>query len=231
MKRNFLNDSENAEISLAQICFEQLENDIIQGVLKPGEKLKVEPLKERFDVGQSPIREALSKLSGLGLVESEENRGFRVTSVSEADIRDCFAVMTIIENICLAWSMQQGDDDLKANIVAQLYKLSLVEQDGAIRSYQSWVERNYEFHLALIAGCKSPLLLELRRFVYSRFDRYCRISYRLLKNKFHSNYEHHEKLAQAVLARDVALSEKLMTEHINGSLESIIEIFKDNDLF
>jgi len=228
MKRSiqFLSD-----LSLAQQCFERLQLEIVGGVLKPGEKLKVEPIKDRFGIGQSPVREALSKLSALGLVETEENKGFRVAAISQADIRDCYAVMTAIESLALTWSIKHGDDEWKANIVAQLYKLSLVEQSTVPVSDDVWLERNADFHLALISGCKSPLLLELRSSIYSKFDRYCRMSYGLSNQNLHINHEHHKELADAVLARDTVRAKKLMHDHINGALEDVIQIFKDQNLF
>ena len=77
-----------SESTLAQQCYVQLQDEIIAGTLKPGEKLKVEPIKQRFGIGQSPVREALSRLAARGLVEVEDNKGFRVAMISQADIRD-----------------------------------------------------------------------------------------------------------------------------------------------
>lgn len=224
-KVRFTSDS-----TLSQQCYEQIQNEIIDGVLKPGEKLKVAILKDRFSVGQSPVREALSRLAAFGLVDSEDNKGFRVATISESDIRDTYAIFTNIENIALAQAIEHGDDTWEASIVAELHKLALIENRNTFDSYALWAERNYNFHVALISGCNSPTLLEIRRNLYMKFDRYCRMTYQFTKDQLMVNHEEHKKLAAAVLQRDTKAAQALMTHHINGPLEDVIKKFRDNKL-
>lgn len=219
-----------SENTLAQQCYEQIQNEIIEGILKPGEKLKVGPLKERFSIGQSPVREALSRLAAFGLVDAEENKGFRVSAISEADIRDTYSTFTRIENMALALAIEKGDDVWEASIVATLHTLGLIENTNAFNSYTLWAERNYNFHVALISGCNSPMLLEIRRNIYMKFDRYCRMAYQITKDKLSVNHKEHKKLAEAVLQRDIKKAQALMTYHINGALEDVIKKFHENKL-
>ena len=219
-----------SDSTLAQQCYDQLQYEIIEGILKPGEKLKVGPIKTRFSIGQSPVREALSRLVACGLVDIEDNKGFRVAAISEEDIRYTYKTFTQIENMALALAIEKGDDAWEANIVAALYKLGLIENKDAFDSYAVWAERNYNFHVALISGCKSPTLLEIRRAVYIKFDRYCRMAYHLTKEELSINHEEHKKLATAVLERDIKKAQALMTYHINGALENVIKKFKENTL-
>ncbi len=217
--------------TFAQQCYEQLQLEIVQGILKPGEKLKVEPIKNRFGIGQSPVREALSRLAAFGLVEVEDNKGFRVAEISELDIRDTYAVFTEIETLALVWAIEHGDEEWETNIVAQLYRLSTVELSTSPVSPSFWAQRNYDFHVALISGCKSATLLEIRRHLYMKFDRYCQMSYRLSDYSSHGNHQAHKELADAVLKRDIVKAKALLFEHINSPLEDIIKEFKQHELF
>lgn len=219
-----------SESTLAQQCYEQLQNEIVEGILKPGEKLKVEPIKERFSIGQSPVREALSRLVACGLVQAEDNKGFYVAAISEADIRDTYDTYARIETTALAMAIERGDDAWQADIVSTLYSLGLIETKGEIPSYAVWAERNYNFHVALIAGCKSPTLLEIRRMVYMKFDRYCRMSFHVSKDSLSVNHQEHQKLAQAVLQRDIKEAHALMEYHIMGAIEDVVKKFKENHL-
>src|SRR5438445_8464393 len=108
------------EQTLSQQCYEQLKLDIIDGTLKPGEKLKTATIKERFEIGQSPIREALSRLVASGLVETQDNKGFRVTKLSEKNIRDIYETFAHIENLALSQAIERGDDSWEDSIVATL---------------------------------------------------------------------------------------------------------------
>ena len=220
-----------APSTLAQQCYVQLQYEVIEGILKPGEKLKIEPLKQRFNIGQSPIREALSRLVAFGLVDAEDNKGFRVATISEADIRDTYATFTYIENKALELAIERGNDAWEASIVAELHKLSLIENQQRAESYTIWAEQNYNFHVALISGCNSPTLFELRRTLYMKFDRYCRMAYALTQDNLPSNYEEHKKIAHAALERNVKKIHMLMSHHINGPIETIIKKFKENNLF
>ena len=74
--------------TLAVEAYHQLRADIIEGVLKPGEKLKTEHLKDRYNVGAATLREALALLTADALVISQHQRGFRVAPMSLTDFRD-----------------------------------------------------------------------------------------------------------------------------------------------
>jgi len=64
--------------TLASSVYDRLRGDILSGSLPPGEKLRTEALRSRYEVGNSPIREALNRLSADGLVTREDQKGFRV---------------------------------------------------------------------------------------------------------------------------------------------------------
>jgi GntR family transcriptional regulator, carbon starvation induced regulator len=216
----------SSDISLVRQCYEQLQQEIIQGILKPNEKLTIEPIKQRLGIGQNPIREALCMLVTSGLVEMEENKGFRVVAISETDIRDVYEIFTLIENSALELAIQHGDSDWEANIVAQLYKLSLVEKVTNPESYAIWAKQNHDFHIALIQGCNSPVLLDIRQKLYQKFDRYRYIAYRLRNNQLEINHQEHQALANAVLARDIKKAKNLMSHHINDAIEDVIQELK-----
>lgn len=222
MKRRVLVDQET---TLAQQCYERIRDEIVEGVLKPGEKLKVSYFKERFGVGQSPVREALSRLVASGLVDVEDNKGFRVAAVCEADIRDIYDAFARIESMLIGLAIERGDDAWQGAIVAAQYRLALIEAQGIDSSMSVWIERNYELHRALIAGCNSPALLALRDLLYIKFDRYCRMAYQL-NHVLWDNHTEHTALVEAVLARDANRACKLIVDHIYGGLEGIIAQLK-----
>lgn len=220
------------EVTLAQQCYQELENNIIDGILQPGQKLKMIELKTQLDAGQSPIREALSRLVTTGLVEAEDNKGFRVTKISESDIRDIYRTYLQIELLAIKQAIQLGDLEWKSNIVRALYELSTVEILDRPVAYGQWAEKNYSFHVALISGCGSPSLMQIRADIYRRFDRYCRIAFNFNNStqQLTANHEEHRKLADAVLEHNFNKVEQLMTQHIMGALEDVIKQLKKNSL-
>lgn len=221
---------EIVEQSLTAQCYEYILQGIISNAFKPGEKLTVESIKKQFNSGQSPVREALSRLVPSGLVDSEDNRGFRVAQATEAEVRDIYETFTRIETMALRISIQRGDSAWEANIVAQLHQLSRIETSRDFVRAELWAKQNYNFHVALISGCQSPLLLSIREHLYMRFERYLNLSFQFIKDDLHHNHEDHKKLAEYALARYEQEAERLMVAHINGSREVVIEVLKKNNL-
>ena len=74
-----------------------LEEAILEGELKPGERLRAEALAQRFGTSRTPIREALLQLEAHGLVEVEPNRGAVVKAFDRDDLRDLYEVRALIE--------------------------------------------------------------------------------------------------------------------------------------
>jgi GntR family transcriptional regulator, carbon starvation induced regulator len=223
------------DTTLVQQCFKILQDDIIEGRLKPGEKIKVMPLKAKFGVAQSPIREALSRLVAVGLVETSENKGFRVALISEANIRDIYATITLIENAALRLAIEKGGKEWQKNIKEEFKKLSSIESKKS-RTYAEWSEQNYKFHFALISGCDSPELLKIQWNLYLKFERYVRMAHYISKDKNFIDYneskrQDHIKLTELVLNREADEAVKLMSHHINAPLEDVIKILKIKKLF
>src|SRR3954453_15523586 len=74
-----------------------LEEAILEGALKPGERLRAEALAQRFGTSRTPIREALLALEAQGLVAVEPNRGGVVRAFDRADVLDLYEVRALLE--------------------------------------------------------------------------------------------------------------------------------------
>ena len=79
---------------------DQLEQDIVTGALRPGERLDEQSLAARFGVSRTPIREALMQLASAGLVELQARRGAFVASLSLREVIERFEVMAALEGAC-----------------------------------------------------------------------------------------------------------------------------------
>src|SRR3954454_21028704 len=82
------------EIALA------LEEAIVAGELQPGTVLRQEQVSAQYAVSRTPVREALRRLSALGLVSFEANRGFRVRTLSRQEMWEAFLLRAELESLC-----------------------------------------------------------------------------------------------------------------------------------
>ena len=109
--------------TLSDAAFLRLRADIMTGALKPGAKLKIGDLVTRYEVGASPLREALARLSSDHMVVLEGQRGFTVASISREELADLARVRALIEAEAVALSIARGDVEWEARIVASYFRL------------------------------------------------------------------------------------------------------------
>lgn len=208
--------------TLAAFVYRRLRADILSSRLPPGTKLHFGRLREDYQVGLSPLREALSRLVASGLVTTVGQRGFRVATASKADLLDVAMVRKELEGSALRKSIAHGDDAWEAQVVAARHRLLLLERGNSeVASEEFWEERHREFHRALISACNSQWLLHLTALVNDQFDRYRRMAVENSLSQHPTSLEHQE-IMEAALARDADRAVHLLGEHIDQALELIL---------
>ena len=101
----------------------QLRADILAGALQPGARLPFAELSARYRSSTSAIREGLQRLVEQGLVTSEPQLGFRVVTLSIADLEDLTTARREIEGLALRYSIEHGDLAWEAGVVAAWHTL------------------------------------------------------------------------------------------------------------
>jgi DNA-binding GntR family transcriptional regulator len=189
-----------------------MRNDILELRLEPGRKLLFDSLREKYDVGLSPLRESLSRLVVEGLVVGEDRRGFRVAPMTKEDYVDLTTLRTEIEVLAVTTSVERGSDMWEADLVRAFHHLKLVTPSSP-NYLAEWSVRHQAFHEALVSACGSPRLLHLRRQLFDHFMRYHRVAPRLVARSALHDTEH-KKVLDAALARNTAKCEALVRRHI-----------------
>ncbi|HQR72179.1 MAG TPA: FCD domain-containing protein [Burkholderiaceae bacterium] len=215
--------TEEAPRTLIETAYRRLRRDIIDGRLEPDQKLRVEHLKNAYQVSSGTLREALALLVSDSLVVSQGQRGFRVTPMSLADLEDLTRLRVMLENEAMRESIRTGRDDWEAGLVAAFHRLTLAEQrlrSDASRSFDDWEACNRQFHEALVAACRSRWLLHLRRLLYQQSERYRRISATQGPPPVEVHDEHNG-IFEAALGRNADVACALLTTHIHRALSVI----------
>jgi DNA-binding GntR family transcriptional regulator len=213
------------------VVLDQIRNDIICGELAPGAKLKIELLQERYSVGATPLREALSLLCATGLVERFEQRGFRVAHVSAEEHAEILWSRCTCEEQALRDSIQRGDKNWEERIVVtqyHLHKASETLQNGKPESLHNWERWHSEFHAAIISACRSKYLIRFCAQLYDAGNRY-RYLARLAPGFREGAYEEHKRISDAVLARDADLAVSLLIDHFRRTGDLLRDRFSDFD--
>ena len=220
--------SVHTDATLVEQAVARLRKDIIAGVRAPGERLRIERLRGIYGIGPSPLREALQRLAGDGLVIVASNRGFHVAPLDAAEFLDLNRARVAIETAALRLSIAQGCEEWEARVVAAAYSLEkkdILLAEGALQDFDRWEELNGRFHDALVDACGSRWLLRHRQMLQAQCERYRRASVyhdRLRRNLL----EEHRAIAGAVLARDADRACALVTDHYVRTADRLLEILK-----
>jgi GntR family carbon starvation induced transcriptional regulator len=142
-----------------------LRGDILRGVLAPGAKLRTESLRERYGVGNSPIREALNRLSVDGLVTREDQKGFRVATVSRADLEELIKTRCWLEEIALRESIARGGEAWEEAVVLAFHRLSRARRSAWLLQYCAQLNDQADRYRQLAIGVAYPGRNELSEHV------------------------------------------------------------------
>lgn len=207
---------EAAPTTLASALFNQLRREIVSGELSPGLKLRIRDLSERYGVGATPLREALSRLVSIGFVTSVDQRGFRVSPISLEDLLDITESRQVIESEAFRRSIERGGDAWEGELVARLHrfrKATAGQTTGQFTDGETWEALHKAFHGALLSACQLPTLIRLANDLYDQGARYRQL---MLKLDFPSNHllESHQALVDVALSRNADAGAELLRSHL-----------------
>jgi DNA-binding GntR family transcriptional regulator len=208
---------ETQSATLASLVFERLREDILEGVLAPGEKLRIETLQDRYQVGASPIREALNRLTSVRLVEQVERRGFRVVTVSNEDLLDLLHARRLLNEVIVRESLARGDEAWEEELVFayhRMWRCPMTLPSGQVN--REWELMHRRFHAALIAACPSKWLLDFHEVLFDSADRHRRLNTQGLDAEFTRN--EHREIMEAAVSRDAVQAVRLL----NQSMEALV---------
>jgi GntR family carbon starvation induced transcriptional regulator len=182
-----------------------LARDIIRGLFEPGERLKIEKLTRFYQIGHSPIREAILLLTCTGLVQHEHQKGYRVAGVSITEYRDLTFAYRRLYMLCLDMALERGDDTWEDHVVLTLHRTSkvpLVLPDGDPEARERWQLAYWRLHGAVLSGCKSPVLLAFISGIGDRLERYLNLFGDFERIRHRNTVEEHRALVDALMRRD-----------------------------
>jgi GntR family transcriptional regulator, carbon starvation induced regulator len=214
--------------TLATSVFEKLRSDILEGVISPGEKLRIEALRERYQVGASPLREALNRLSALHLVEQIEQRGFRVTVITPDDVQELARTRCWISEIAIRQAIARGDAAWEEEIVVAHHRLRRCHEH-VTGPNREWELLHRRFHAALIAACPSRWLREFHETLFDLSDRVRHLSVRKSGNTRDVIAEH-QAIMDAVVSRDAPKAIQLLNTHFSRTAEIAIAAMSDAEM-
>ncbi len=200
-----------------------LKEKLITAHFKPGEKLKPATLQGEYGCSANTVRDVLLRLTKVGLVEFEMQRGFRAQFTSPEKRNDVARFRMLLEQEGATLSMKLGGISWEADLTASHHKLSHLERQfeksGDLAenpaNMQLWTVAEWEFHDTLISRCGSPMLRDTYANIYGQFRQQMVAQERDFGHSyFGAIIREHQAILDAALSRDVAACRQAIHDHL-----------------
>lgn len=205
-------------ISLADQVFERLEADILSGKYQRGEVITELRLCAELGVSRTPVREALRRLLQEHLIE-ESGKGTVVMGISRKDFEDMCAIRLRIEGLAVRGFIENKTEEsmreLKEALDFQEFYLARSDADH-IKIMDG------RFHEAIYNHCGSAILRDTLSPLHKKVQKYRRLSIEQ-SGRAVKSVEEHRAIYDAIDAGDADLAERLMAEHVNNAMYTIVD--------
>ncbi|MFM0325273.1 GntR family transcriptional regulator [Caballeronia glebae] len=189
---------------------------ILSGDLAPGEVLRQEALADELGVSRVPIREAITRLTGEGLLTKVPHKGAYVAELSIEEVQETFEIRLRLE----PWLFSQAIPHITDAEIAKAEKL-VSEMDHADSGV--WGQLNWRLHETLYVPARRDITLQMLRVLHDRSDRYFRFQVVQVPIREQS-HEEHTSLIDACRKRDAKLGAKLLEQHVKTAGQQIISV-------
>lgn len=199
---------------------EYLIEAIVEGQIAPGSKISEPELAKHFQVSRGPLREAIMRVEGLGLIERIPHIGARVIQLSPDKLVELYAVREALEGMAarLAARNINTDELIRLEGLLSTHSHHIDQVEGASYFHQ---HGDFDFHYCIIKASRNQKLITL---LCDELYHLLRM-YRYQSPRSHSRpkeaLDEHKYILQAIKNRDEELAEMLMRRHISGSRKLI----------
>ncbi len=214
--------TQSTDATIGELTYRRVRSDIVLGRLLPGRKLTLDRMRDTYGTSVSTLRELFNRLATEGLLVAEGSRGFQVTSVSPANLREIAEMRQLLECHGIKESFTRGDIEWEGRVVAAHHKLASMEKKmagGDAAKQEVWRQYDRAFHLALLSACGSRVLLDTYASIYDKYLRYLMIAATF---RGQVAAEEHRMLLECALARDWRSAQKTLVTHIQECVTQMV---------
>lgn len=196
--------------SRVQQVRDQLEDDIVNGRMRPGEQVQIEQLMARFGVSRTPVREALQQLEISGLVAVQPKRGTFVAQVGIPELIQMFEVMAELEALCARLAARRATRAVLDEVEAAL---AACETQCAAQALNDYYYANEQFHQLIYQACGNPFLVQQTLMLKNRLKPYRRLQLQM-RNRMAQSLQEHRELVQALQEGDADTAARVARDHV-----------------
>ena len=209
--------------SLADQACEALDAAILNGKLPPGARISEAELASQFGISRGPLREAISRLEGRGLIRRVPHTGVRVVELNDDSIREVFLLREVLEGLACKLAAENRRPADMAHW-RELISSQKALARGEHVEIEKWRTADWNFHWSIIqVGCNQRLAAMLCNDVYYQLRLY---KYRPIEVLSHMKdaIKGHDEILNALVKGDGAAAEGAMRRHIALACRSLVKM-------
>jgi DNA-binding GntR family transcriptional regulator len=218
-------DGYQKPLPISEMIFRHIAREIVQGSMRPGERLTETRLCEEFKCSRSPLREAIRMLAADGLVLIEPRRGARVVALSERDLSDLYRVRGVIEGLAVQLAAQKGTNAEFAQLTALNEQMLSAISRGDIGEYFAL---NASFHHAIAQAGENRHVATIQQSVAARSLSPLFQFGNSSPAHFLRSVDDHSGILEALKQRDGELAEERMRAHLDAACREAEDLIRKN---
>lgn len=194
---------------------------ILDGTLKPGERINQVQFAEKLNISRGPIREALMLLQNEGLIKHETNRGTFVTTLSKKDAYEIYTLRALLEGEAaqLALPNLKNVEFVRLEELLQEFKIALQEGD-----LEQEARTDIEFHQIIVQASKHQKLIHMHQQLDTQVGAMFFTVSSMVPQRASLTVEIHQKLLYALHSKDLELVKEEFSNHYINTLKDLSEI-------
>lgn len=214
---------------LADHVYDQLMALLVDGQLPAGAALNIDALARELEVSQSPVREALARLEGTGLVRRAALKGYSVAPLLSADeLVELMDARLVLEPVNAFLACERGDDEFIAEIDRSISDFESAPRGGTFAEFRAYWQADERFHRLIAEAAHNRFLLSAYSALGGQVQRFRLFAGPGVTDAGDAIHEH-RLVRDAFVAGDAALARQSMTDHLNGvKLRAVSESLQRN---
>lgn len=196
-----------------------IRSSIIDGRIRPGEKLTEEEIARQLGVSRTPIREAFFLLSSEGFVDVEPRRGVIVREISVKDAEEIYELKGVLESLAVRLAAERMTPEIVAELRGINDALYHAAEEVPV-DVRKILTLNGTFHHSIISACGNTKVIHQLIALRHQSLRYNFIFLSAV-SRLRESADEHRAIIDALVRRDAAESERLMKEHNDAALASL----------
>ena len=205
--------------------YKQLKSDILEGRLRPGERIVVADLASRFELSPMPVREALVRLQQEDLIEIIPHTGARVAFTNMKKFMEIVAIRIELETFAAKLATIHITQE-------QIEKLTkLVEQMEQVddRDPVAYENLNRTFHELVYSSCQNQQLYELIMSLWEK-SQVSRTIFLRLSDRVATSIEEHKMWLMAIMERNEEKVAAIVRQHKEKAFKRLAEVLANESI-